>query len=124
MVKKEAYPKRKSFLDSPEMAEAKKMVENYKAAMHELDKKIDEFQAKTGYSPNQVKAIFDNPNNFSANQWEAVKLGREKIFEVLNSFESALSPQKREQIQKLRNPPEKKRNTKTRGMRQNWIPMK
>lgn len=124
MVKNEPTPIRKSFLSSPEMAEAKKLMARFKTAMDDLDKKIDEFQKKTGYSPKEVRALFDNPNNFTPNQWEAIKEGKEKFFEALSAFEGSLDPGKKKMIEEIKNPPEKKRGTKTRGIRQKWIPMR
>ncbi len=125
MVKKDPVPKRKSLLESPEMVEAKKLMEKYAKAKNDLSQLIDQFREKTGVSANDVKAIFDNQKNFTPQQWELFQAEKDKLFGSLSSFEEVLDPKRKKMVEEIKNPPAKKKSgSKTRGIRQKWILVK
>jgi hypothetical protein len=126
MVKKEPIPKRKSFLDSPEMIEAKNLMERYKKTQKDLTELLDKFQEKSNMSPNDVKALFDNPKNFSPEQWEVVKAEKDKVFQMMDSFKDVLKPKKKKAIEdiKMSFSGKKKSGIRARGIKQKWILVK
>ena len=104
--------------------EVKKLLEKYNASRDELQRRLDEFREISGLSQKEVRAYFEDPDNFSPKQWEEFQKEKKKYLEMIAGLEKNLSESTRQKIAAAKaSPALKKARSRLRGIKQKWIPM-
>lgn len=125
MVKKDPSPKRTNLASSPQMMEAKNLIEKYKKSKKELEELLENFQKATGLSVEEMKVICNNPKNFSPEQWKKIEAERDQFFQMLSSSAQVLSPKRKKEVAEIVKPymPKKKGRGQQRAAKKKWILM-
>ncbi|MBA2368566.1 MAG: hypothetical protein H0V82_06040 [Candidatus Protochlamydia sp.] len=106
------------------LSDVEKMITTVRQMHDEIDRKLDDIFQKSGWSTKQIKMYLDNPNNFSAEEWERIQKERKTL---LNSIKTDTDLEnEKNQSNKPKEPegPGKERRGKMIGARRNWIPMR
>ncbi|MFI5344585.1 MAG: hypothetical protein ACHQUC_10230 [Chlamydiales bacterium] len=103
----------------------KELLAKYNAMRDDLKKNLDQYREISGLSPEQVRTYFEDPDNFTPQQWEEYQSEKKKYLEIIENAQTGLSEstrKKRAEAAKA-SPALKKARSKLRGVKQKWIPM-
>lgn len=100
----------------------KKQLQEVYSRSQEITRQLHDLYEEAGFTPEQVSAYLDNPENFTQEQWETLQKHRESIQKFIWD---AVGYDKKAEYEKAESKTkEKKRRRKTLGSRRRgWIKM-
>ncbi|HRD55733.1 MAG TPA: hypothetical protein PLC42_04980 [Parachlamydiaceae bacterium] len=103
-------------------AEVQRMFDRMVELKEELDKKTDEFKEAVVLSQQDVVKYFNEPKNFTIDQWAVIQESRSELEKRV--FDVVGKDLKKVRQKQLESKDSKLRKGKTLGARRNWIPIR
>lgn len=82
-----------------------------------LKVETEESYARLGISEGEVKALAENPKNFTPKQWDFLQNAKEKMFQEKNEQEKKIEVVKKNRIEELK----EKKKKKPTGRKSGWM---